>query len=254
MDIEDLNKSQLILLTVLVNFVTAVATGILTVSLLDQAPPIVAQTVNSVVERTVETVTQVAPAAVIQAPKPSVEELITAAFAADAARTVTIYDAKVGTSTPLATGIFLPKAHTVVTLADAALPKEVLIGFADGSHAPASLAKSDDVVVLYGFADDAELPSVPTVSLVAAQDLKIGQTALALAADGSGVTGIVSKVSEVGIYTSLPKVPAGAAVVDLSGNVIAIGSTSETGLLMSTNRVRDLLAATSTPATPVPSS
>jgi len=39
MDFEGLSKSQLILLTILVNFVTSVATGILTVSLLDYAPP-----------------------------------------------------------------------------------------------------------------------------------------------------------------------------------------------------------------------
>src|SRR3990172_5718518 len=104
MNIEELSKSQLILLTVLVNFVTSIATGILTVSLLDQAPPIVTQTVNRIVEHTVETVAST-PAAVIAAPQPSVEDLITAAFAADEARIVSIYAAATGTSTPaLASG------------------------------------------------------------------------------------------------------------------------------------------------------
>ena len=56
MDIEKLTKSQIILLTLLVSFVTSIATGIVTVSLMDQAPPIVAQTVNRVIEHTVETV------------------------------------------------------------------------------------------------------------------------------------------------------------------------------------------------------
>lgn len=57
MDIEHLNKWQVVMLTLLVSFVTSIATGIVTVSLMDQAPPIVAATVNRVIEKTVETVT-----------------------------------------------------------------------------------------------------------------------------------------------------------------------------------------------------
>lgn len=247
MDIEDLSKSQLILLTILVNFVTSVATGILTVSLLDQAPPFVTQTVNRVVERTIETVAQAAPAAVISAPAPSNQDLVTAAIGAAAVRAVAIHSSALGTSSPaVAVGTYLPKARAVATVHSAELPKEVLIQFPDGSFIAASKSKEDTDLMIYGFADNATLPKTSSPTLVAAGDLKLGQTALAIGADGSASTGIVSKASKDGIKTTLPDIGVGSAVVDLAGNVIGLASGVAPGLLVSASRISALLAATST--------
>ncbi|MBI2025566.1 MAG: hypothetical protein HY473_02695 [Candidatus Sungbacteria bacterium] len=250
MNIEELSKSQLILLTILVNFVTSVATGILTVSLLDKAPPLVTQTINRVVERTIETVAQAAPAAIIQAPAPSNQDLVTAALGAAATRAVVIYSAGTGTSTPaISVGTYIPKARAVATAAQDALPKEVLIEFPGGIYIPASIAHEGTGITIYGFSDEAALPKAASPSLIASGDLKLGETALAIGSDGSASTGIIARVSAKNIYTTLPDIGAGSAAVNLSGNLIGIGAGGTPGLLIPANKITSLLMATTTTET-----
>ena len=54
---QDLNKNQIVLLTLLISFVTSIATGIITSSLLQEAPLQVTRNINSIVEKTIQTVT-----------------------------------------------------------------------------------------------------------------------------------------------------------------------------------------------------
>lgn len=58
MDIKELNKPQLIMLAVLISFITSIATGIVTVTLMQQAPMSVTAPINRVVKQTVEKIVQ----------------------------------------------------------------------------------------------------------------------------------------------------------------------------------------------------
>jgi hypothetical protein len=250
MNIEELSKAQLILLTILINFITSVATGILTVSLLDQAPAVVTQTINRVVDHTIEKVTEVVPAVgKPSSPAPSNQDLVTAAIAADAARTVAIFDLKTGTSSPaVALGTYLPSARAVVTATRETLPKEALIEFANKAHVAASLSHAGSGLTIFGFSDTAALPKASVPLLLAAKDLKLGQTVLAIGTDGSAATGIVARVSDTGVRTTLPDIGLGSAAVDLSGNLIGIATSGTTpGLLISADTITRLLTASSTP-------
>jgi hypothetical protein len=222
MNIEELNKTQLLLLTVLVNFVAAIATSVLTVSMLAEAPTTVTQTVNRIVENTIETVTTQVPVGTPIESAPSTEELLTSAVAATNARAVTFH--KNANSEALISGVYLPASRAAVTLSAARLPREVVVKFSNGASFEASLSKTGTTYTVYGFSDVASLPSAPAASPRASTDLKQGQTVITLQANGAVATGIVAKTDASVIETSLQTASAGAGAVNLSGELIGINS------------------------------
>ncbi|HEC94309.1 MAG TPA: hypothetical protein ENI56_03010 [Candidatus Kaiserbacteria bacterium] len=265
MDIEELTKSQLLLLMILVSFITSIATGILTVSLLDQAPPIVTQTVNRIVERTVKTVAPSLPATVVKTiistPAPSTEDLVTSALSSQSARTVLLYGVSANAKTPaLSVGAYLPKAKMIVTVLAGTPPSKTKTEFLNGASATTTFERSHNGMALYSIADTTGLPKASTPDLVLQKNLKLGETVLSVRGNGSATTGIVSHITGKGFYTTLPTLSAGTTVVDLSGNLIGISSGNKDRLFVSADAIVTLLAqknatttsetsATTTPAT-----
>lgn len=81
MDIKDLNKAQLILLAVLLSFVTSIATGITTVTLMQQAPASFTAPINRVIQQTVEKIQQIEGKTTVQTVVIKEEDLVVDAIA-----------------------------------------------------------------------------------------------------------------------------------------------------------------------------
>ena len=81
MDIKDLNKSQLMLLAVLLSFVTSIATGITTVTLMEKAPASFTVPVNRVIKQTIENIQQVEGKTTVQTIIVKEEDLVVDAIA-----------------------------------------------------------------------------------------------------------------------------------------------------------------------------
>lgn len=81
MDVKDLNKPQLIMLALLLSFVTSIATGITTVTLMQQAPESVTVPINRVVRETVEKIVPVPGKNTVQTVVIKEEDLVVDAIA-----------------------------------------------------------------------------------------------------------------------------------------------------------------------------
>ena len=81
MDIEKLTKAQTVLLTLLISFVTSIATGITTVTLMQQAPASFTVPVNRIIKQTVEKIQQVEGKTTVQTVVIKEEDLVVDAIA-----------------------------------------------------------------------------------------------------------------------------------------------------------------------------
>ena len=207
---EHLTKQQIVLLTLLVSFVSSIATGIVTVSLLDQAPPAVTQTINRVVERTIERVATAStstPQAVRETIVVKDDQAVVSAIAKASPSVVRIYGHYTGSSNNdyLGLGIIVSKSgHIIarVSVQDRSSFSAVLDG---GNTVTLSLLSQDSTTGLTLFQSEqstnpVEARAFTSASLGDSDGVKLGQSVIAIGgeSDSSVLSGVISSIARQG--------------------------------------------------------
>ncbi len=242
MDLEHLTKHQIVLLTLLVSFVTSIGTGIVTVALMNQAPPEVQRTINQIVEHTVEKVVQApavvglpTPAAVVTTIKTVVvkDDDLAAQSIATVQKSIIRIVSKNDPDTLVTRGIIIDSKG--VALADL------------GSLAPLGTA-TFEAILPSGERVPAIMRIPSATSSVAVLDLKVGTTSVAArladpkklqlgqsvirigggGADtvGTGVIAALPSARGTIVQTSISSITPGSVIITIFGEIIGIVTTA----------------------------
>lgn len=255
---ENLTKQQIILLTLLISFITSIATGIVTVALMNQAPVGVVQTINRVVEKTIETVT--APSKEIQTiVKETVlvnpEDQIVSAVEKTSKSIIRIYRTNTDPTSGLNSMVFVGLG-AVLTSEGIIATDNSLISAGGNYFTTIEGEKLLDLFVvnavdgeqiaLLKIKNDEKNPTIFSKVSISKNDLKLGQTVIYIGGETKNAisTGIVSSLSVKEIKstdnsTSTPKQAeistietsissnfiSGGLLLNLSGELVGIKST-----------------------------
>ena len=220
MDIEQLNRKQIVLLTLLVSFVTSIATGIVTVSLMEQAPPQVAATVNHVIERTVQ---EVVPSAPITSTVKTVvvknDDLVTQSIASVQKSIVRIVD-KNAPDMLVARGVIVDAKGLVLTDRGSLDPSlHYLAILQDGSHVPVSLQDmaTSSPVAIVSLELGTSTPALTAAVLADTTKLALGQTVIRIGGPGGDSVG-------EGVIATLPDGSSGSNTIEATVSSATPGS------------------------------
>lgn len=237
---EELTKQQLVLLTLLVSFVSSIATSVSVVALLNESPMTITQTVNRIVERTIE---KVVPEQILPTPDPTPPspppalvvndgELVVKAVEMNLPAVVTLWSWKTEKeeSIELGLGFSVSSDGLVVTdkniLGEAA---EYSAIFPNGKiyKAKRAYADKDSDVAILVLRDDKDQNATGTPSVSFSPDEpKLGASVIALGGkEGASVyQGIVSEKTKTRIITSISFKPVdrGGILFGMDGKVFGI--------------------------------
>ncbi|MES2314883.1 MAG: hypothetical protein V4524_03040 [Patescibacteria group bacterium] len=228
---EHLTKQQIVLLTLLVSFITSLSTGIVTVSLMDQAPA-VTHTVNQIIEKTITSPQSAAVGTV----SITVDDQIAKAVSLVASSTVKIQRTNNGETVAL--GLIVSKNGLIMAAKnniDANQSYEAIM--ANGTVISLTLN------TLYQTANDSQTSSsviffAPVTNIVNGSPIifmpvqtttvrTLGQKvfSLAYAPDPAFVDGLISQVSSSTVATTITSssknIP-GSPLFDIQGNILGI--------------------------------
>lgn len=236
MNIEDLSKSQIILLTLLVSFVTSIATGIITVTLLEQAPPTVTQSVNRIVQNTIEKIVPAEGEKTIETVIIKEEDLVADAISQNIKSLVAIRaSTDAGAGQVIGTGFLVSKDGVVITDATFVADQTQYYVASSGVAYEARVVAQDP----RGFAilkvaptknDQGDFKSFGFSVLGDSKALTVGQTVVApssldgesLAVAKGTISRIVADPATIELAWSLGRASAGSPLLDTDGAVVGV--------------------------------
>ena len=224
---ESLTKTQIVLLVLLVSFVTSLATGIVTVTLVNQAPQPITHTINKVVEKLVPKEVPVKEKMVIFSNEENLVKIIKDASLAVVSVAAVKKEDLTATTTgkevekkliSTGSGFFVSKEGIILTnkhiVGDETL--EYVVMTSDGNTYPATVisrSPSQDVAVL-----KVEGNNFDFIPLGDSKNINVGQTAVAIGSDSGEFQNTVS----VGVVSGLNKMAAAVGSISQTEDLVVL--------------------------------
>jgi S1-C subfamily serine protease len=256
MDIKDLNKPQLILLALLLSFVTSIATGITTVTLMEQAPPSFTVPINRVIKQTVEKIEQVEGKTTVQTVIVKEEDLVVDALQKNKSAIFTLskeyIDAENNINEVSAGRGFAVSADGIIAV-DATLAPDKEVYYAKNESGKfkaefVSTDKSGFSLIKIGAPLDPKNKLVFTAPALGDwSKMKTGQKILVM---GNTISSYIYDGNKDLRLPNITKSNAGSMVLNLDGEVLGIALSGETSSFAPVESISSALKVKETPATP----
>ena len=246
MDVKELNKSQLIMLAILLSFITSIATGIVTVSLMQQMPVNVTAPINRIVQQTVEKIVPNEGKNPAQTVVVKEEDLIVDAIAKNQSAVFSVtkeaFDDS-GKIVEVSAGRGFAVSKDGIVVADGALvpDKEVYFVKNDSGKFKADFVSIDKMgfsfLKIGASVDEKNKLNLSIPVLGDLNKMKAGQKIIVL---GNSISSFIFDGSK-NLQISTNKNNVGGLVLDLDGNALGIALTGETNSFASIAEIMNAL-------------